>query len=1139
MAPTRKKTSNSSIRHRARLPKIQCYGCKKSFRRPNVHYQHCRAINAAENNDNNDFVLQYGSVGSHPSHSQFLDSVVTSPPVPAPNFCVEVTADLPFVASPDQESSFSRGGNTTSMSNRTIENNNLLLNFGSSYVNQHYPVLASGYEENNSHLDSGSENDVPARKCSQIYISNDAANDHASTMFTEDHEDDELYDIQAGTTTAGNFNADQSNENSDANPGRLFLNLITYQKSLETHYQTLYIDKDTMASMNLFALLQSSNAPLHLYDSMRQFIIETTEGGNIPRCREQLLKICHSIIMIPHESVPKLVPLNNHGSHTNLLFDGTGNLGISVTRLPFVSLVASLLSDKILTQQSNLLIDDPLYHDRHYNNNVVNDNIPYGDIHTGYWFQGTKHQLCREDNDLLCPVMFFIDGVSIDSAGRLSLEPVSFTLGIYNRRVRNLSSAWRILGFIERTDHLVDPGTNQTRSKRRLYHDVLRLILEDYLKVQGVFGGIKWNLPVNGERKVFNLKFSVCFVIGDAVGHDKLTGRYSNYHNTNFITRDCNCDRSNSDNPNVICEFTKAADIRDMSETQKNNIGYHHIINNAFDEICFGILSAFGINGCTPHEKLHFWNLGTVTNLLKFFLNRITVPAKQYLFKVLKKIVAQSSRQSDRTFPDISIFKDDIEKPKLTAEEVIHQLFLIVIGLSSSSVREMITRIENSRITKHRTQEVTYVEEITGAVKKKRKPLNKLLCNLTATNKWYQFFEWTLCLDQFLNSDDIPRSCVHPVRNPHNDGGGSCILHESLRRYMTTYKSLVVIPGDKNVVNLKTMKFHALLHIPRQIRLFGSPTNYAGFRPEATGKDFAKNTGRRTQKRQASISKQTMNRYVENLVVGLAQNTLIVSKGNRSLFTNRVNITNSETASDQHDIMITSGSTSSPDLAAVTLNPYSFTFNQNQDESISIKSYTSETNRRPTQDVPFSRSSLSEDFLKSLANFLLQKNLFEVPNDVDTIHCFTTLKYKNMLIRADPNFHGGKWFDWVNIDWSYDSGSSDNYPAQVLTFVDLKKSGISFNKENLMAPSDLYIAIVKSTTSVTNSNRINSWKGKLVKELVMETALRAVGYQNISGTAYVIPSLEDNNDNGDPCHHVRQLLPLDNWGDLALSYVVD
>ena len=45
-----------------------------------------------------------------------------------------------------------------------------------------------------------------------------------------------------------------------------------------------------------------------------------------------------------------------------------------------------------------------------------------------------------------------MDGVAVYSYGRMSLEPVSCTLGAFKRIVRNLSISWRVLGLVLNTE---------------------------------------------------------------------------------------------------------------------------------------------------------------------------------------------------------------------------------------------------------------------------------------------------------------------------------------------------------------------------------------------------------------------------------------------------------------------------------------------------------------------------------------------------------------------------------------------------------------------------------------------------------------------------------------------------------------
>ena len=62
-----------------------------------------------------------------------------------------------------------------------------------------------------------------------------------------------------------------------------------------------------------------------------------------------------------------------------------------------------------------------------------------GGINTGEWYCNVYNNLCKKDNNVLFPIIYLIDDVTIDMFSHLSIEPVNFTLGIFNRNTRNMS----------------------------------------------------------------------------------------------------------------------------------------------------------------------------------------------------------------------------------------------------------------------------------------------------------------------------------------------------------------------------------------------------------------------------------------------------------------------------------------------------------------------------------------------------------------------------------------------------------------------------------------------------------------------------------------------------------------------------
>ena len=124
-------------------------------------------------------------------------------------------------------------------------------------------------------------------------------------------------------------------------------------------------------------------------------------------------------------------------------------------------------------------------------------------------------------------------------------------------------------------------------------------------------------------------------------------------------------------------------------------LGFHDLVENAFDKLCFGAYSN-GINGSTPPETLHQWYLGIVSFVLDYFLERLTTKAKAELDEMVKVCANNFLHQSDKSFPTISPFKIGIDKVKLTSEERESQLFAVFLAMLSSDNKQKLVEMEKS-----------------------------------------------------------------------------------------------------------------------------------------------------------------------------------------------------------------------------------------------------------------------------------------------------------------------------------------------------------------------------------------------------------------------------------------------------------
>jgi hypothetical protein len=84
------------------------------------------------------------------------------------------------------------------------------------------------------------------------------------------------------------------------------------------------------------------------------------------------------------------------------------------------------------------------------------------DVNTGQVFRSAQGHLCTRPNDVLCPLIMYLDRICIDQHGCCSLEPGYATLGIWNVATRDKAEAWRPLGYISNL-YLLSKNENKFR----------------------------------------------------------------------------------------------------------------------------------------------------------------------------------------------------------------------------------------------------------------------------------------------------------------------------------------------------------------------------------------------------------------------------------------------------------------------------------------------------------------------------------------------------------------------------------------------------------------------------------------------------------------------------------------------------
>jgi hypothetical protein len=270
---------------------------------------------------------------------------------------------------------------------------------------------------------------------------------------------------------------------------------------------------------------------------------------------------------------------------------------VPVVHYDFCSMLRSLLLDEKLMQPENLVINNVLAEaegDEKFNSwfdlYSPTDMSKVGDVLSGSWYQSTKERY-RSGVDFICPLIFYVDRTMIDPHHlHFNLEPVNFTLAIFERECRAQFQFWRTLGYMP-GDEVGYDELKQKGAGQRNYHKVLRIVLQGVMEVHNNPYILQNHFIQIGKRvQKRNIHVPIAYIIADTQGADKLCGRFISYRSDlSRIHRTCYCDSSTASDLSIECHWVNSDDIVSTmekgSEAERQKISMQHIPSFAFKEL--------------------------------------------------------------------------------------------------------------------------------------------------------------------------------------------------------------------------------------------------------------------------------------------------------------------------------------------------------------------------------------------------------------------------------------------------------------------------------------------------------------------------------------------------------------------------
>ena len=646
--------------------------------------------------------------------------------------------------------------------------------------------------------------------------------DPTEQSFNFSYDQNDIYNPPEENIEYTTDNIDQQTFSSEDNINNMYSTNIFVDNFSNTH--TL----EELFSLELFKILLDTNSPHYVYNDIMS-LVQKYVNKNFKTIPTTLLTRTNAIDYFSKRyNIHLLKPKLTHIQYKNKSFP--------VVKYNAESMIMSLLQDT-----TNLFNDENLLFptiDGTPTGPIQNEYDFIGDLHTSQDYQQACIKLKQQANDLPIGIILYSDKITMDKHGHLSIDPLQFTLSIFNRKTRNKSIAWRPFGYIPNIGlHSTAESKHmfKAQDKSHLQHLIITEILKEYKQLE--HNGISnYQFNYKNNQYTVNLKFFVLLILGDTEAHDKLCGHYNcRMSKVNNICRHCNIPTPLLDDPLAKYDLTKQSVI-DQLVAEEKSIELKKLSQYEFHtawkmlDITFGD-NEYGIHGVTPSEPLHMIDLGIFKYLVQVFFLQLGSPdckLHSLIDTWAKTIGRYLQHQSDRDLPRCYFPNGISGSTKLNGHEYIGTLLVIF----------MILKMEGSRQT----------------IKDSNKNISDKILN-----QWASLLEICLCWRKWLQQETIDKQ----------EAINSNRAHQELMKLILKYAE------RQEGLHWKIIKFHMITHISRNLIKFGVASNIDTSSPESNHKPNVKQPSLRTQKRASSIEIQTANRYYENLVIQYASQQLL------------------------------------------------------------------------------------------------------------------------------------------------------------------------------------------------------------------------------------------------------------------------
>ncbi len=326
----------------------------------------------------------------------------------------------------------------------------------------------------------------------------------------------------------------------------------------------------------------------------------------------------------------------------------------------------SLLQDESLMMTENIVLnkDYPM-------SMYIPSDGKVGEANSGLRYRELYKELAQGKDQLLVPIVMYLDGTAIDSKGHIEICPVSFTTSRFNEKARRDVKAWRLMGYVPDLNRgrsgamnsFANASAEEKGRTTRNFHKVMDVMMAGLVKGQAGLDDCLKRVPLKlGDRWfVVEVVCPLLFVINDGKQSDQLCCRVNGHHSSILRHhRLCDCLYEELDSPEVLCKFLSTDTINHVSQfgSQEDRCQLSiYKCDNAFNCIQMG-KTPHGIFMCAVVNVMHTIQHGIITYVLDCFKKGRSAKSLATLVRMLTHLTRHTVRVFARHFPEL-IFSEE------------------------------------------------------------------------------------------------------------------------------------------------------------------------------------------------------------------------------------------------------------------------------------------------------------------------------------------------------------------------------------------------------------------------------------------------------------------------------------------------